>query len=104
MALRCKVTRASSVSFIHQRTIMPSASPPSQLVSNLPNDPASGAYLLMPAPRNRGMVWLVIFGVLLPFASVGAEVLLRACSDTLFDPLPTIWHGLFAVSVPIINA
>src|SRR4051812_7226705 len=64
---------------------------------------APAAYQLTPSCRNRGVVAFTFFGVLIPFASVAVEVFLRGCSETLFDPLPTVWHGIFATAVPLIN-
>ncbi|HYG36196.1 MAG TPA: VIT domain-containing protein [Clostridia bacterium] len=47
--------------------------------------------------------WLIIFGVILPFATIGFEFFTGACAGEFFDPVPTIWHLLLTVSVPVIN-
>ena len=45
-----------------------------------------------------------LFCVAVPAASVLFELAGRLCSDALFDPLPTGWHVLFALAVPVANA
>ena len=45
----------------------------------------------------------LILGVVWPVATVMFEVLTRACAQSFFDPLPTVWHLALALSVPVAN-
>lgn len=55
------------------------------------------------APRVfRALAWFC--GVVLPVAALGAELVLSACTDILFDPTPTWWHALLVALVPAANA
>ncbi len=46
----------------------------------------------------------MLFGVLLPFATLLFELLTHACAETLFDPIPTWWHVVLIALVPLVNA
>src|SRR5688572_21600794 len=48
-------------------------------------------------------VSFVLFCVIIPLIANGLELFGRACSATLFDPLPTPWHALLALLVPVTN-
>lgn len=48
-------------------------------------------------------VGFVIFGVILPSLTIGVELVTRMCTAVFFDPLPTFWHLLLSVLVPISN-
>ncbi len=45
---------------------------------------------------------LIIFcGILLPLAALLMELFTNICSSTFFNPIPTVWHILLIVSVPV---
>src|SRR5688572_8780529 len=48
-------------------------------------------------------VGLVLFGILLPAATVVIELMTRMCTTSLFDPMPTPWHVAVVSMVPIGN-
>jgi len=58
-----------------------------------------------PAPRvRRGRsLWLLFLGVILPALTIGIEMFTHMCAEVFFDPIPTVWHLLMAISVPAIN-
>lgn len=60
-----------------------------------------------PARKTPGAVaimWISLFGILLPAVTLGLELLTRMCTATLFDPLPTAWHAVAVGLVPVIHA
>src|ERR1041385_6811126 len=40
-------------------------------------------------------------GVIMPAISISVEATTHICADTFFDPIPTIWHLLFVIFVPL---
>src|ERR1044071_9517320 len=40
-------------------------------------------------------------GVIMPAISITVEVTTHVCADVFFDPIPTIWHLLFVIFVPL---
>ena len=52
---------------------------------------------------SRGGVPLMLFGVLLPLATIVIELVYRMCSQEIFDPIPTPWHLALALAVPVGN-
>lgn len=47
--------------------------------------------------------WALAFGVIFPGIVVAIELASRICARTLFDPMPTMWHALLVISVPVTN-
>jgi hypothetical protein len=72
-------------------------------------DPASAARVVGPPPPARakrpwlGRAGIVFCGILLPLAAVGVE-LLMGLSEPILDPLPTPWHVIACLLVPLANA
>jgi len=52
-------------------------------------------------PRARTLTLLA--GVVLPSISIAVETTTHICADTFFDPIPTLWHVLLVVFVPLAN-
>lgn len=50
-----------------------------------------------------GMVCLTFLGVILPAVTLILELLTRMCAGALFDPVPTVYHGLLIAYVPLAN-
>jgi hypothetical protein len=55
------------------------------------------------AAKPAGGLGLILFGVILPTATIAIELTTHICTDTFFDPVPTFWHVLLALSVPAAN-
>lgn len=55
------------------------------------------------ATRKKGWRWALVFGVILPAAVAVFEILSGFCGGVFFDPVPTDWHSLLVISVPILN-
>ena len=51
----------------------------------------------------RGRTFVLWFGVVLPAIAILVEVLCRPCASTVFDPFPTVMHGVLVVLVPCAN-
>lgn len=45
----------------------------------------------------------LLFGVILPVATIGYELVTQACASIFFDPLPTLLHVLLVALVPVFN-
>src|SRR5215813_2404260 len=47
--------------------------------------------------------WPFALGVVYPALVIGIELATHLCAQTLFDPMPTIWHAIAIVFVPASN-
>ncbi len=59
-----------------------------------------------PAPergRQRWGVFTLLAGVILPSISILVETTTHICAEDFFDPIPTLWHVLLVVFVPLDN-
>jgi hypothetical protein len=83
-----------------QREQPPAESPPS---------PAAAPVHPVPGPaKAQGnstfvTVLVALFGVALPAFTLGFELNLRWCTTELFDPVPTVVHGILIAGVPAAN-
>lgn len=59
---------------------------------------------LKPQRRDTLMFAFAMFGgILLPATSIIIEAVSHVCAETFFDPIPTMWHVLLVVFVPLAN-
>ena len=56
-----------------------------------------------PPLSTAGEVWLWLFGILLPAATITLEATTHWCAEVFFDPIPTWWQLALAVLVPGAN-
>lgn len=57
-----------------------------------------------PKPRNAFISVLTLLGgAVLPAISIGVEATTHMCAETFFDPIPTVWHLLLVILVPLAN-
>lgn len=59
-----------------------------------------------PAPgraRQRWGMFTLLAGVILPTISIVVETTTHICAESFFDPVPTLWHVLLVVFVPLAN-
>ena len=55
-------------------------------------------------PSLTGIQKFVFFsGVILPVISITIESTSHICKETFFDPIPTMWHLLLVIFVPLIQ-
>jgi hypothetical protein len=47
---------------------------------------------------------MILFGVVLPAATLAIEMATHMCADAFFDPIPTLWHAVAVATVPVTNA
>ena len=67
-------------------------------------EPASPPQALEKPPHLfRFPTVFLVLGAIWPVATVVFEVVTRACAQSFFDPLPTVWHLALALSVPAAN-
>ena len=45
--------------------------------------------------------WLLILGVIMPAISITVETSTHICAQIFFDPIPTTWHVLLVIFVPL---
>src|SRR5688500_16950883 len=60
----------------------------------------------MPQPTDKPMrhVWHILAllgGVVLPAISIAVEATTHICAAEFFDPIPTVWHLLLVIFVPL---
>ena len=53
--------------------------------------------------RKKGWSWALVFGVIMPLLVAIIEILSGFCGGVFFDPVPTVWHSLLVLSVPLVN-
>jgi len=46
---------------------------------------------------------LFVLGVIYPAAVIAFEIFSNMCAETFFDPIPTVWHTLLVLCVPLAN-
>jgi hypothetical protein len=56
-----------------------------------------------PRVRKKGWRWALVFGVIMPLLISIFEILTGFCGGVFFDPVPTVWHGILVLSVPLLN-
>lgn len=54
-------------------------------------------------PNKATAISLMMFAVVLPFISILAELTTHACAAAFFDPIPTWWHVIIIISIPILH-
>src|SRR5688572_18172131 len=53
-------------------------------------------------PARTGTQKFTLFaGVIMPVISITVEATTHVCAETFFDPIPTAWHLLLVVFVPL---
>ncbi|HKR22833.1 MAG TPA: VIT domain-containing protein [Pyrinomonadaceae bacterium] len=62
----------------------------------------------MPEPSNKRItkfwhIFALFGGVILPSISIGVEATTHICASEFFDPIPTTWHLLLVIFVPLAN-
>ncbi|MBC7798241.1 MAG: hypothetical protein H7Z37_15320, partial [Pyrinomonadaceae bacterium] len=66
-------------------------------------EPESNEYLNKPPKRPFYMGFLFFAAIIMPVAAFAVETTTRICADNFFDPMPTLFHVLLVLSVPLIN-
>jgi hypothetical protein len=51
----------------------------------------------------RWHLFTLLGGVILPAISIGVEATTHICAEEFFDPIPTLWHLLLVIFVPLAN-
>ena len=55
-----------------------------------------------PKPARTGIQKFTLFaGVIMPVISITVEATTHICAETFFDPIPTMWHLLLVIFVPL---
>ncbi len=50
-----------------------------------------------------GLIFLLLLGVVMPGLTLAVELVTHMCADVLFDPIPSVFHGLLIALVPSAN-
>jgi Vault protein inter-alpha-trypsin domain len=54
-----------------------------------------------PPYQPKAHVFIFLAGIVLPVISITLEATTHICADTFFDPIPTVWHLLIVIFVPL---
>lgn len=60
--------------------------------------------MLEKAQQSKGQhwgVWTLLLGIMMPSISIVVEATTHMCAENIFDPIPTLWHLLIVVFVPL---
>jgi hypothetical protein len=95
-ALKLEIVTAEDVKRVVLKMGLPGLS--SHPVSNKPPELNS---LLSKSTGILSDSIILIFGVILPAAAFGIELITHMCGRTFFDPIPTVWHCILAGFVPL---
>lgn len=79
------------------------AIPPQKSDQKVENSLHGRTFIQSTTRRKVGSVFIIFFGILFPFFTIGFEAYTHFCAETFFDPIPTIWHVLLVSLVPIAN-
>jgi Vault protein inter-alpha-trypsin domain len=53
-------------------------------------------------PKTQRWGLLILFaGIILPSISIAVETITHICAENFFDPIPTVWHVLLVIFVPL---
>src|SRR5215510_9782887 len=65
-------------------------------------EPETETFVIKPRRGEPG-AFLIFAGLFLPSVAILIEITSGICAEMFFDPLPTVWHKLLVISVPLAN-
>src|SRR5262245_30415052 len=72
------------------------------ITQEIETKPEPPAFFISP-PRRKPGTFLVFAGVFLPSVAIFIEITMGLSAKTFFDPLPTLWHKILVIAVPLAN-
>jgi vault protein inter-alpha-trypsin-like protein len=73
-----------------------------QDLEGIESEPTPPSFAASPKLQSPGGL-LILGALVLPSISILVELTTGICADTFFDPLPTVWHKVLVIAVPLAN-
>src|SRR5262245_66607496 len=81
----------------------PEATPVERLIAQeIEPKPEAPSFFIVARRRQPG-IFLIFTALVLPSVSILIEITSGICAQTFFDPLPTVWHKVLVIAVPLAN-
>ncbi len=81
----------------------PETTPVERLIAgNVEAKPEAPLFIASP-PRKKPGTFLILTGLVLPSIVILIEITSGICAQMFFDPLPTVWHKLLVIAMPLAN-
>src|SRR5215471_9588300 len=81
----------------------PEATPVERLIAQeIEPKPEAPDFIVRP-PRRKPGTFLIFTGLVLPSVAILIEIASGICAKMFFDPLPTVWHKVLVIAVPLAN-
>src|SRR5262245_22844818 len=81
----------------------PEATPVERLIAREIEPTPEAPYFVTSARRQQPGIFLIFTALVLPSVSILIEITSGICAQTFFDPLPTVWHKVLVIAVPLAN-
>jgi len=81
----------------------PEATPVERLIAQEIEPKPEAPYFIDRPPRRKSGTFLIFAGLVLPSVAILIEITTGVCAQMFFDPLPTVWHKVLVIAVPLAN-
>jgi Vault protein inter-alpha-trypsin domain len=72
------------------------------IAQEIETKPEPQSFIIKPR-RGRPGTFLIFAGLVLPAVAILIEITSGVCAQMFFDPLPTVWHKVLVITVPLAN-
>src|SRR5262245_25035239 len=81
----------------------PEATPVERLIAREIEPKPEAPPFIAGARRQQPGIFLIFTALVLPSVSILVEITSGVCAQMFFDPLPTLWHKVLVIAVPLAN-
>src|SRR5262249_26192945 len=82
---------------------VPEATPVERLIAQeIESKPEAPSFIIRP-PRRKPGTLLIFTGLVLPSVAILIEITSAICAPLCFDSLPSVWHNVRVIAVPLAN-
>jgi hypothetical protein len=81
----------------------PEATPVERLIAQEVEMKPAAPYFIASARRQQPGIFLIFTALVLPSVAILIEITSGICAKMFFDPLPTVWHKVLVITVPLAN-
>jgi len=81
----------------------PEATPVERLIAQEIETKPEAPSFITSARRQQPGIFLIFTALVLPSVSILVEIASGICAQMFFDPLPTVWHKVLVIAVPLAN-
>jgi hypothetical protein len=81
----------------------PEATPVERLIAQEIEPKREEPSFFVRPPRRKPGTFLIFAGLVLPSVAILIEISSGICAQMFFDPLPTVWHKVLVIAVPLAN-